>query len=193
MARDYAKQGNKGRQRNAARRKPVQRSSAGSGWRLYAAGVLTGVFISFMVYLGTLQAPAGNPDEQTPSAQAEVAPPKPRFDFYTLLPEQTIEVDTERSEVEPARDLGSPAAAGAGSEQLFLQAGSFRQRDDADRRRAQLLLLGLEPTVQETNGDNGRWFRVYLGPYATRAEVNRARGLTAAQDIDTLMLQRNPP
>ena len=143
--------------------------------------------------IAMLQAPDGAPDEPTPTAQAEAAPPKPRFDFYTLLPEQTIEVETERTDVEPARDVGSPSAAGSVTEQLFLQAGSFRQRDDADRRRAQLLLLGLEPTVQETNGDNGRWFRVYLGPYATRAEVNRARGLTAAQDIDTLMLQRNQP
>jgi len=55
------------------------------------------------------------------------------------------------------------------------------------------LLLGLEPSVQESNSDNGRWFRVYLGPYTSRDEVNRARGLTAAQDIDTLLLKRGLP
>tara|TARA_R110000823_G_scaffold125385_8_gene252123 strand:- start:9536 stop:10108 length:573 start_codon:yes stop_codon:yes gene_type:complete len=190
MARDYAKSGSKGKQRNTRGHKPAPRSASGSGWRLYIAGVLSGVFLSFMVYLTSLQPQATGEAENPPQAAAENTPPKPRFDFYTLLPEQTIEVDVEAPEVEPARDLGSPAAV---SDRYVLQAGSFRQREDADRRRAQLLLLGLEPSVQESNGDSGRWFRVYLGPYDSRAEVNRARGLTAAQDIDTLLLKRGQP
>jgi cell division protein FtsN len=74
-----------------------------------------------------------------------------------------------------------------------LQAGSFRQREDADRRRAELLLLGLEPRVEEATGDNGRWYRVYLGPYDSRAKMARARSLTAGQDIDTLLLKRGNP
>ena len=74
-----------------------------------------------------------------------------------------------------------------------LQAGSFRQREDADRRRAELLLLGLEPKVEETNGDNGQWFRVYVGPFANRSAMAKARSLTAAQNIDTLVLKRGTP
>ena len=72
-----------------------------------------------------------------------------------------------------------------------LQAGSFRQREDADRRRAELLLLGLEPRVEESKGDNGRWFRVYLGPFESRSKMSKARSLTAAQNIDTLVLKRS--
>ena len=85
--------------------------------------------------------------------------------------------------------MTEPVAAGA--EVFLLQAGSFRQREDADRRRAELLLLGLEPRVEETTSDNGRWFRVYLGPFSSHAAMSKARGLTAAQDIDTLLLRRN--
>lgn len=189
MARDYAKSGGKGKPRGNAGRKPAARPAPGNAWRLYLAGVLTGVFLSFIVYLTTLQ-PQATGEAETPPSAAEVTPPKPRFDFYTLLPEQTIEVDVEAPDVEPARDLGSPVAPG---ERYIVQAGSFRQREDADRRRAELLLLGLEPSVQESNSGNGRWFRVYLGPYTSREEVNRARGLTAAQDIDTLLLKRGLP
>jgi cell division protein FtsN len=47
--------------------------------------------------------------------------------------------------------------------------------------------------VEETNSDNGRWFRVYLGPFSSHAQMTRARSLTAAQDIDTLLLKRGTP
>ena len=75
-------------------------------------------------------------------------------------------------------------------EYYLLQAGSFKQQEDADRRRAELLLLGLEPRVEASSGDNGRWFRVYLGPFDSRSAMAKARSLTAAQDIDTLLLKR---
>ena len=81
---------------------------------------------------------------------------------------------------------------GASGEVYLLQAGSFRQLEDADRRRAELLLLGLQPEIEETSGDNGRWFRVYLGPFDSRSTMSRARSLTAGQDIDTLVLKRDP-
>jgi len=117
---------------------------------------------------------------------AAIEPPKPRFDFYTLLPEQTIDLDVAPNEPVVAADNSPPPLSGF----YLLQAGSFKQREDADRRRAQLLLLGLEPKIEETNGNNGRWYRVYLGPFASRAKLNKARSLTAAQNIDTLLLKR---
>jgi cell division protein FtsN len=100
-----------------------------------------------------------------------------------MLPEQTID-----GPVEPAEVTKPPP--GAAQVTYLLQAGSFRQREDADRRRAELLLLGLEPRIEETNSDNGRWFRVYLGPFNSHSAMTRARSLTAAQDIDTLLLKR---
>jgi cell division protein FtsN len=113
-------------------------------------------------------------------------PPKPRFDFYTLLPSQTIDVDVDPGEIAKTRTSQSTVF-------YLLQAGSFKQREDADRRRAELLLLGLEPKVEETNGDNGRWFRVYVGPFESRSRLAKARSLTAAQNIDTLLLKRSRP
>jgi len=198
VAQDFAKrkQGSNGR-KTPARKKPSQRRSATTqsrqapahGWRWYFAGVLTGVFLSFLLYLGTLPPPAGSMQEQQSGPQPTVEPPKPRFDFYTLLPEQTIEVEveTQAEAVKPRTSKKTP------TELYLLQAGSFRQREDADRRRAELLLLGLEPKVEETNGDNGRWYRVYVGPFDTHSKMARARSLTANQNIDTLLLKRSKP
>ncbi len=194
MARDFAKGKQTGKRKSPARKKPAGSSQrvqqpAGRGWRWYGAGVLTGVFLSFLVYLGTLPGPGGGNESMEGIATSEDSAPKPRFDFYTLLPEQTIEVELDPDEMQKPRDSVSQAT----SEQYLLQAGSFRQREDADRRRAELLLLGLEPQVEEATGDNGRWYRVYLGPYSSRSEMSRARSLTAGQDIDTLLLKRGTP
>lgn len=189
MARDYASKRSKGAHKSASRKKAPAgtNSPAGSGLRWYGAGVLTGIFLSFLFYLGTLP-PAGSPPQQQQADSVE-APgdntPKPRFDFYTMLPEQTIGED------EPPAQQEQPRPASQVNEYYLLQAGSFRQREDADRRRAELLLLGLEPRIEESTGDNGRWFRVYLGPFESRAKMSKARSLTAAQNIDTLVLKRS--
>ena len=119
--------------------------------------------------------------------------PKPRFEFYTLLQEQTIEVEEEVETVEPAADVSKPPAATAPPQPYYLQAGSFRQREDAERRRAELLLLGLEPSIQESTVDSGRWFRVSLGPFESHDAVSKARGLLANQNIDSVLMKRSSP
>ena len=84
-------------------------------------------------------------------------------------------------------------AGNASNAKYLLQVGSFRQHADADRRRGELALLGLEATVEPGDGDNGRWYRVYLGPFESRSEMARARSLTAQADMDTLLLKRESP
>ncbi|RLA49187.1 MAG: sporulation protein [Gammaproteobacteria bacterium] len=197
MAQDFAKRKRVVSSRKAPpRKKQAQRrprgkqspKAAGNGWRWYGAGVLTGVFLSFLLYLGTLPTPGGTAQEQPGGAQATAQPPKPRFDFYTMLPGQTTDV-----EVEPAPETVKPRSGNTPTDYYLLQTGSFRQREDADRRRAELLLLGLTPMVEETNGDNGRWYRVYVGPFESQSKMARARSLTANQNIDTLLLKRSKP
>lgn len=179
------------RRRGAVSRRGAGPAGGGSRltvWRWYGGGVLTGMFLSLLLYLGAMP-PATPPETDAPAAKntGDKAPVRPRFDFYTVLPEQTIDVEVEPATVSQPRESTL-------QESWLLQVGSFRQREDADRRRAELLLLGLDPRVEESaEGGTGRWFRVYLGPFTSRAEVSRVRGLTAGQDIDTLLLKRGQP
>ncbi|WP_116368005.1 SPOR domain-containing protein [Parahaliea mediterranea] len=195
MARDYSSRGGSRSSARGGSRKPAasRRSTASSKqprvWRWYGAGVLSGVVGCLALYLVTLPpAPGDEGAEPAPEPSAKAAPqtpPKPRFDFYTVLPEQTIDVDVEPAEV------AQPRATSSNRKEVYLlQAGSFRQREDADRRRAELLLLGLEPRIEESSADNGRWFRVFVGPFDSRSKMAKARSLTAGQDIDTLLLKR---
>jgi len=152
--------------------------------RWYGAGVATGLFIALMLYLVTL--PAENAADSNPAVVANPVAnaPEPEYEFFEVLPNQEITVD-----VDPA-DLPKPRSATT-EKQFLLQAGSFRQAADADRRRGELLLLGLNPQIENTQGDTGRWFRVVLGPFESRSAMAKARSLTAQQDIDTLLIQRN--
>ncbi len=178
---------NKPRNRGSgASRKPATKSRAGkqtSPWRWYSAGVASGVLLSFLLYLGILSPDPTSISRPAPAVSAEEEPPKARFDFYTRLPQQSVDVEVDPDEIANARQ--SPDA-----ERFLLQAGSFKQREDADRRRAEMLLLGLEPRIEETNGSNGRWFRILVGPFETRSQLAKARSLTAQQGIDTLLLKQ---
>jgi len=156
--------------------------ASGSGWlKAYLAGCVSGLFAALLLYLATL--PAEDAPNDALPVPRQAATPAPSYDFWEVLPEQRLEV-----EVDPA-DLPKPRDESEGPVYL-LQAGSFRQAEDADRRRAELLLLGLDPQVEETQGSNGRWFRVVLGPFDSRSAMARARSLTAQQDIETLLMQR---
>ena len=156
--------------------------------RWYVGGLVSGVFLSFMFYLVTL--PPSESARQSAraidTASSGTTGQQPRFDFFDMLPQQRIEVEVDPGSLPVGRDQPDGST-------YVLQAGSFRHAEDADRRRAELLLLGLEPKVEETKGSNGRWFRVLVGPFDSRSKMAAARSLTAQQNIDTLLLKRSAP
>jgi len=150
----------------------------------FAAGVLAGVLIGAggVAYLGReAVGPAAVADADAGGDDAATS--RPRFDFYTLLPNQNLDL---AADVEPAELTNSRQA----DDLYMLQAGSFRLQKDADRRRGELALLGLEASIEKVESDNGLWFRVYIGPFETRSAMARARSMTAQQAIDTLLLKR---
>ena len=71
----------------------------------------------------------------------------------------------------------------------MLQAGSYRQQEDADRMRAQLKLQGIDANVQRVAVDEDVWYRVRIGPITDLAEVNRLRARLRAADLDPLVIR----
>jgi cell division protein FtsN len=199
MAQDFAKRKKSSSSKAAAPRKAQaerhggDKPSRASGVRPFLTGVITGVFLSFLVYLGTLPKPVEPGQEVASVEQPKAEIPKPRFEFYEILPQQNIEVAEPAEVVEPAAELPKPAAATATPQPYFLQAGSFRQQDDAERRRAHLLLMDLDAKIEETSGDNGRWFRVSLGPFDSPEAIAKTRGRLASENIETVLLRRSGP
>ncbi|MEM0955890.1 MAG: SPOR domain-containing protein [Pseudomonadota bacterium] len=183
MTQDFANKSKKTRRGGSgARKKRPTTAPAPAPWPWFIAGLFCGVFLAGLVWLA-LQSPVPAPNAVAATPEPKEDRPTPRFDFYTLLPEQRIDV-----ELEP--DTVATETAPVRISQYLLQAGSFKQAEDADRRRAELILLGLDASVEAADVDNGQWYRVYIGPFESRSRLQSARSLTAQQGIDTLLLKR---
>ena len=74
--------------------------------------------------------------------------------------------------------------------QFFLQAGSFRKRDDADAVRAQIILLGQNVRVETGKVRDETWHRVLVGPFASREQLATAQKTLAGNGYSNLLLQQ---
>jgi cell division septation protein DedD len=78
-----------------------------------------------------------------------------------------------------AKTPTTPATADQG---YLLQVGSFRQRADARRFADRFRPLGMTPAIRAAAiAERGTWYRVYVGPFATKAEAEGARSKVNSQ------------
>jgi len=119
-----------------------------------------------------------------PVAASAVEDGKPRFEFYKVL--------TDKQDAVPAKSADKPQTKEAQPEtptakaNLYLQAGSFSNPDDAEKLKAKLTLIGMEVSVSAvTIADKGVWHRVRVGPFKNADEMNSARGTLKQNGIDS--------
>lgn len=204
MPRDYAKNksassskrgSSNSRGRKTASRKNSERRRIPS-WLWLFTGVVSGAFIMFLLHLNGLT-PTAPPESTPPPKAANENPtktaaeqpnqqPEPRLQFYQLLKESEVEVpeaSQQAQQQQPQQNL-----------LYVLQAGSFRQATDANRLRAELILLNLQADIEEVALDNGDvWHRVVVGPFDSRSQMAKARGVLVSNDINPLLLKRADP
>ena len=131
----------------------------------------------------------GGPSEPAPSGAAASAPvekEEPRFTFYDLLP--NFEVVTQEVEEEPTVSRTAPQAV-VEPGVYVLQAGSFSTNEDADRRRAELALHGIESHIQRVKVNERNYHRVLIGPVDDLDELNLLRSRLRAAQIDVLRIR----
>ncbi|MCP3671029.1 MAG: hypothetical protein GY814_11475 [Gammaproteobacteria bacterium] len=177
------------------------------GWVWFVAGLLVGVFVSGLVWLKVTpsgsefpkQAAISKPQGKKPvlakkkQQRPQQDAPKPRFDFYTILPEMEVVVPDPVSEPEPvmkrsttATSSGKVPGRAAG---YVLQMGSFRSLADADRLKASLALVGIQAEIQRVMIKGGDvYHRVRSGPY-DRVQVNRLRNKLKQNKIGSLIIK----
>ena len=112
-------------------------------------------------------------------------PPERRFDFYDMLP--NFEVIIPEQEPDVSQDMGPNAIERPG--EYVLQAGSFTDFADADRRRAQLALQGIESRIQRVSIDDNTYHRVRIGPTRDLDELNALRNRLREAKIDVLRIR----
>ena len=179
-----------------------RKSSGPPAWVWSAVGLLIGLFVAFLVYLQMRPqtetpvprpAPLDIPSEQDArdvrkkKSEPVPPPPKPRFDFYDLLPEMEVIVPEQELQGEPTPE-GVKKVEEPGT--YLLQAGSFRNHEQADQLRARLALLGLETSIQTISvNDQKTWHRVRVGPYRNLTDLNRARALLKKNGVDAILIR----
>ena len=110
---------------------------------------------------------------------------EPRFSFYDMLP--NFEVVIPEDEPDVSVDVEPKAIDQPGL--YVLQAGSFTAFADADRRRAELALQGIESRVQRVSIDDRTFHRVRIGPTRDLDELNVLRARLRPATIDVLRLR----
>lgn len=88
----------------------------------------------------------------------------------------------------PAPPKPEPATKAA-TLTYYLQAGAFRNTNDAEAMAARLLMLGYDSTVQQAQVNSATINRVRLGPFKSLDEMNRARAKLSAEKIDTSVVR----
>jgi len=173
-------------------------------WREYGIGLAAGLCVAGIVYVADHRASETPPAERpvprrasagpasagrseaasTDSTAADAASPaESKYDFYHMLPKFEVVVpEKERgTRVAPAQ-IDRPGV-------YFLQAGSYRDVNVAERIRAQLAKLGIEATVQRVAVDADVWHRVRIGPIRDLAQLNKLRARLQQSDLDALVIR----
>ncbi len=171
--------------REGSNRSKKMKPQSGSSVLPFFSGLAIGLFVALIVYLNkhntTLSYP-GNPSTQQQARAAPATVETPKFDFYTILPEQEVKVP----EWTPPESSEPPPL----DEKTILQVGSFQQFEDADRVKAELALLGMSATIQKVviKGQNV-WYRVRLGPFAQPEQLEAARKKLIDNNMDFMLLR----
>ena len=188
----------KRRKRRSSRRKTRNEYP---GWLWMMFGLAIGLSVAFAVYVkdrepdiivaavqpdpASLQSALDDNGESASSQTAAAEPPKSRFDFYTMLPAFEMIITEDEPDVD--EDIEPQAIEEPGV--YLLQAGSFSTHNDADRRRAELALHGIESRVQRAKVNNRDYYRVYVGPIDDLDELNMTRSRLRAAKIDVMRIR----
>ena len=177
--------------------KRKQQEYPGWVWMLFGLGI--GLSVAFAIYMKDREAsgqsrpiataPASMTSAIDEPGETEVAvsedQPERRFDFYDMLP--NFEVIIPEQEPDVRQDTGPEPIEQPGI--YVLQAGSFTEFGDADRRRAQLALLGVESRIQRVSIDDKTYHRVRIGPTRDLNHLNMLRARLHQAEIDVLRIR----
>ncbi|AUI69238.1 SPOR domain-containing protein [Beggiatoa leptomitoformis] len=186
-------------------------------WAWFLGGILLGIFLSFLVYLReiapylthapTTETPpsdsskATDKPEKSPTSVAATPPatvvaaekrpvPPTHFEFYDVLKQPSVlQTTTQANDNNSLAEEATPPTVQTPGTYL-LQAGSFRDKREAEGLKVHLASLGLIANIEEAALDNtGVWYRVRLGPFDDLTILNQVRNQLTASNITSVVLR----
>ena len=190
------------KRRRQSRRNSRSKQQDYPGWLWMLFGLALGLAVAFAVYVkdrkpvviaetsappqpASLQDALDDNGESEPAAEPPAEDRESRFTFYDMLPKFEVVIPEEEPDV--AVDAEPRAIVEPGL--YVLQAGSFTLHADADRRRAELAMHGIESQIQRVTIDDKTYHRVRIGPTDDLDELNMLRSRLRAAQIDVLRIR----
>lgn len=193
-------------------RRPARRNSSNQGnnsWLLLLTGIVLGLILAWLIYLVF----EDRPDDKNSGKAAPAVEEKksgqndnnlPQFEFYSILPELEVVIPEQFTEslrevlpveAEEPTDQPQPEPTPEKQEQIaqgktyFIQAGSFRKQEDAERMKVKLILLGLDVQINPVQVENNRYHRVRVGPFKNYGAFETATQRLRENNIKYIVLQ----
>ncbi len=185
-------------------RKQARRGGGPPAWLWLIGGLLIGFGLFAVLFLRDVfdegeRTPRARPGTQPPApaveeplAQEQPAR-RPRYDFYTLLPEREVEIPDEELRASARAERERPAAAPTPTlpdgVRFLLQAGSFADPKRAEEHKARIAFAGELARVEATEVDGGTRYRVMLGPYGDARSLEAAKGKLSQAGIESIAVR----
>jgi cell division protein FtsN len=197
-------------------KRQAKRSGSNAGmpaWLWAVVGLALGLVIAAYFFLGDAwknrnnDQPTPNPAAEAPKTQSEepvaqepTEKPKPKYDFYTLLPEKEVVIpDAElqaQAEAEaqenaapktpatPDLVTAAPEPAVTAETRYLIQAGAFKNQDEAENLKATIALTGEVARIESVDINGTTVYRVRLGPYSTASSLSSAKQALSSHGIE---------
>ena len=183
------------------KKKRKQKQNEYPGWMWMLFGLAIGLSVAFAIYRKDMlpepvaQVPASmatslapekpTVEERAAEPAAAEDPPEERFTFYKMLPNFEVIIPEEEPDVSQDSKLEAVQEPGL----YVLQAGSFTEFADANRRRVELALQGIKSRIQRVAIGDKTYHRVRIGPLTNLDELNQIRSQLHEANIDVLRIR----
>jgi len=163
----------------------------GLAWYLFARGYIPAARFEQPVADETTPGQRPEPAIADGISSADAEQDKPRYDFFTVLPEMKVVVPEQNPRQDSGQENGPEMALETDKGTYLLQVGSFRQVSDAEQLKARLALIGIVARIQTVDVNNATWNRVRIGPVNGARKADALRNQLADNGIDSLVM-KNP-
>ena len=196
MSHDFAKgkassKSSKGTKRSAPKKntrraeKPAAKPRV-PGWAWLISGVIVTLFVQFLFHLSQqdtsklAQDVVKEAPKKTPAKVEKPEKKRPKIEFYNTLKSREVKV---------SGDVVKPREQERYN--YVLQAGAFKNKQDAEQQRAEIILMGMDASIESGKNKSGTLYhRIIVGPFTSRSSLSSARNKLIANNMPSMKLKR---
>ena len=195
MSRDYANRKPKSAAKAGKGARSSKRNTSSSNMPLIPWLLAIVLVSGFGYFLWTIKgssedvAPAINTATKSTATDKQATKPAVAKKDPNALPPKPQEEWTYLEELEnKSVDVDVPNSGVVSSGLYQMQCGSFPQESQANEMKARIAFMGMEALVKRSEGTNGVWYRVVLGPFESKRDGERGRHKMQKAGINTCQI-----